>query len=102
MTRSGTRSPRLNGSSPAGGGTWSKNAPASSQVTKTAVEFQSGPCMMAFTCCTVQFSPTQELPAGCSLPLAAMSQVTAGKLPAVASVTNLSPEMTLDVHSEEL
>src|SRR5437870_4553723 len=56
----GTRGPRPNWSI-WGGATWSYQPPQSSQVTKIAVVAQSGLCIMALICCTVQFSPSQEL-----------------------------------------
>src|SRR5258708_28518292 len=87
MTR-GTRAHNQTWNS-VGGGTCAKKPPKSSQVRKIAVESHWGPFMTDSTSRTVQFSPTQELAGGCSLlPEPITSQLTFGKLPAMASVTN--------------
>src|SRR5579883_1541668 len=65
------------------------NPPKSSHVRKIAVLGQSGPCITALTCATVQFSPSQVLFGGCSLTFAGCtSQLTAGNCPFCASATN--------------
>jgi len=63
------------------------------------VELQSGPCMMALICCTVQFSPRQVLAGGCSLVGPETIQLTAGRAPLCASVTNCASATTLVDHS---
>src|SRR5215467_3462834 len=70
------------------GATWSYKPPKSSHVTKTTVESQSGPCMIAFKTWTVQFSPLQILAGGCSETSSPSEkiQLIAGSLPVWASV----------------
>src|SRR5215472_910266 len=87
MISNGTRGPKPNRSI-WGGATWSYKPPKSSHVTKTTVEFQSGPCMIAFKTWTVQFSPLQILAGGCSETSAPSekTQLIAGRFPVCASV----------------
>jgi hypothetical protein len=66
-----------------------------------AVVPQSGPCIEAFNCWTVQFSPWQVLLGGCSLPGPITSQLTACRLRLAASVANCVSGTTFSVQMEE-